>query len=179
MTLPIPLDWFPRINAALNAVAGVLLVVALIHIRRGRIDAHRRVMLSAFAVSVVFLVSYLTYHTLRQAAEGVGHTRWVVDTWLRPTYYAVLVSHVILAAAVPVLAILTLRLGLKRQDDRHRRLARWTWPIWMYVSVTGVVVYAMIYEVQPRLVAAGAPVIATEGESDSGTGTDADPPVEP
>lgn len=145
------IDLLPRVNATLNGVAGVLLLCGLYLIKRRNIEAHRKVMIGAFVMSSLFLVSYVTYHTLRQQAEGIGHTKWVIDGWMRPTYYTILLTHIVLAAFVPFLAIRTLWLGSKRQDARHRRLARWTWPIWMYVSVTGVIVYAMLYEVQPRL----------------------------
>lgn len=129
----------PTVNATLNGTAAVLLVVGHRLIRRGRIRQHRAVMLTAFGCSVLFLISYLTYHAL------VGSVRFQGTGWLRTTYLTILASHTVLAAAVPVLAILTLRLALKGQFDRHRALARWTYPIWLYVSVTGVIVYWMLY----------------------------------
>lgn len=141
----------PRINASLNAVAACLLFAGFLFIRQGRIRRHKYAMVSAFLVSILFLISYLTYHTLRQMNDGIGHTRWQVDGLWRWTYYAVLISHVLLAALVPVLAIRTLWLAWRADFVRHRRWARFTWPIWMYVSITGVVVYVMIYEIHPVL----------------------------
>ncbi len=146
--------WFgvlPHVNASLNACSGVLLLLGLILIKRGHQTAHQRMMLSACGVSLLFLISYLTYHTLRQMADGVGHTKWEIDGLIRWFYYGVLLSHVLLAATVPVLAVMTVRLGLKKRWDRHKKWARWTWPIWMYVSVTGVLVYLLLYWVQPAL----------------------------
>ena len=147
----ISIDMLPTINAALNALATVLLLIGFIFIRQKKVDAHKTTMLSAFGVSVLFLISYLTYHTLRQMQEGVGHTKWEVDGWIRPVYYVILISHIILAAFVPFLAIGTIVLGLKNKISAHRRLAKITWPIWMYVSITGVMVYVLLYQVHPRL----------------------------
>jgi putative membrane protein len=129
----------PTVNALLNATATVLLVVGYLLIRRGRREAHRRVMLAAFACSSLFLVSYLVYHA------QVGSVKFTGTGTARTVYFAILLSHTVLAALVPVLAPLTLGLGLKGRLERHRKLARWTLPIWLYVSVTGVVVYWMLY----------------------------------
>lgn len=133
-----PGGW-PALNACLNAVAAVLLMTGYRLIRAGRRDAHRRAMLAAFSVSVLFLVSYLAYHA------QVGSVRFGRTGAIRTVYLSVLISHSILAAAVPVLATLTLWRALRGRFDAHRRLARWTLPIWLYVSVTGVVVYWMLY----------------------------------
>ncbi len=129
----------PSINAALNATAAVLLAWGYSLIRRGRVRTHRKVMTAAFAVSCLFLVGYLTYH------YRVGSVRFPGTGAIRTVYLSILATHTILAAAVPVLAIITLRRGLAARYDKHRRIARWTLPIWMYVSVTGVVVYVMLY----------------------------------
>lgn len=129
----------PTVNATLNGTAAVLLVTGHRLIHRGRMRAHRAVMLTAFGCSVVFLASYLYYHA------QVGSVRFAGTGWLRTLYLTILASHTVLAATVPVLAILTLRLALKGRFDRHRALARWTYPIWLYVSVTGVIVYWMLY----------------------------------
>jgi uncharacterized membrane protein YozB (DUF420 family) len=129
----------PSINAALNATAAVLLVWGYMLIRQRRIILHRRVMLCAFVVSSLFLAGYLTYHF------RVGVVHFQGTGALRVVYLGILGTHTILAAAVPPLAIVTLSRGLAARFDRHRRLARWTLPIWLYVSVTGVVVYAMLY----------------------------------
>jgi len=130
----------PAINATLNGTAAVLLTTGYILIRKRAVDAHRRVMIAAFAVSSVFLVCYLVYHS------QVGSVHYPHEGVLRMVYFAILISHTLLAATVPVLAIITLRRGLKSDFKRHRRIARWTLPIWLYVSVTGVVVYLMLYQ---------------------------------
>ncbi|MDE3165066.1 MAG: DUF420 domain-containing protein [Acidobacteriota bacterium] len=130
----------PTVNATLNAISAVLLVWAYILIRNKRVEQHRRVMLTAFTTSCLFLVSYLVYHA-QAGSRPFGHE----GTTLRTIYLSILASHTLLAAAVPFLAIITLRRGLAAKYDRHRRIARWTLPIWLYVSVTGVVVYFMLY----------------------------------
>jgi uncharacterized membrane protein YozB (DUF420 family) len=129
----------PSVNAVLNATAAVLLVWGYTLIRRKRIETHRKVMQTAFAVSCAFLVCYLVYHF------KVGHVVFQKTGAIRTVYLSLLASHTVLAAAVPVLAIVTLRRGLAAKFDRHRRIARWTLPVWLYVSVTGVVVYLMLY----------------------------------
>lgn len=135
----------PAINAILNGTATVLLLAAYSQIRKRNIEKHRKLMLAAFSVSVVFLISYLVYH------YSAGVVRFTKPGWVRTAYLWILGTHTILAAIVPILAIITLRRGLKRDDRRHRKIARWTFPIWLYVSVTGVVVYLLLYQVQPRL----------------------------
>jgi uncharacterized membrane protein YozB (DUF420 family) len=129
----------PSVNAVLNATAAVLLVWGYTLIRRKRIAQHRKVMLIAFVVSCLFLVCYLAYH------YQVGSVRFPKTGVLKTLYLSILGTHTLLAAAVPVLAIITLRRGLSARYDKHRRIARWTLPIWLYVSVTGVVVYLMLY----------------------------------
>ncbi len=129
----------PTINAFLNATAAVLLIWGYTLIRRKRIETHRRVMQTAFAVSCLFLVSYLVYHA------RVGSVHFGRTGAIRTVYLSILTSHTILAAVVPVLAIVTLRRARAARFDRHRRIARWTLPVWLYVSVTGVVVYLMLY----------------------------------
>jgi uncharacterized membrane protein YozB (DUF420 family) len=130
----------PAVNATLNAISGVLLIVAYLLIRARRIEQHRRVMIAAFATSSLFLVCYLVYH-----AE-VGSVRFTRQGFVRPLYFTILVTHVTLAAAVLPLAIVTLSRGLKARYAQHRRIARWTFPIWLYVSVTGVLVYVLLYQ---------------------------------
>lgn len=129
----------PTLNAALNGLATILLTLGLLQIKRGNVDVHRRFMLAAFATSCLFLVSYLVYHAQigSKPFEGTG-------VW-RTIYFAILIPHVVLAAAVPPLALVTLRKGLARDDASHRRIARITLPIWLFVSVTGVLVYLMLY----------------------------------
>jgi uncharacterized membrane protein YozB (DUF420 family) len=130
----------PSVNATLNALSAVLLVWGYLLIRRRQIDQHRRVMKTAFATSCLFLVCYLVYHA--QVGSVPFHHE---GTTLRTVYLAILWTHTPLAATVPVLAIITLRRGLAARYDKHRQIARWTLPIWLYVSVTGVVVYVMLY----------------------------------
>ena len=130
----------PAINATLNATAAALLVWGYILIRRRRIASHRKVMLAAFATSTVFLCCYLIYHF------NVGSVRFARTGAIRTVYLSILATHTLLAAAVPPLAIVTLNRGLKERYDRHRKIARWTLPVWLYVSVTGVVVYWMLYQ---------------------------------
>ena len=130
----------PALNATLNGTSAILLTTGYVLIRNGRKDAHRAVMLTAFGVSIAFLISYLIYHS------QVGSVHYPHEGVLRTIYLTILATHTVLAATVPVLAILTLRRALKGEFQRHRKLARWTLPIWLYVSVTGVVVYLMLYQ---------------------------------
>jgi len=136
----VTIDDLPAVNASLNAVSGILLLVGFALIRTRRIAQHRKVMLAAFATSSLFLVCYVVYHA------QVGSVRFTRQGFVRPLYYTILVTHVTLAAAVPPLAIVTLTRGLKGRYPQHRRLARWTFPIWLYVSVTGVLVYVLLYQ---------------------------------
>jgi uncharacterized membrane protein YozB (DUF420 family) len=129
----------PALNAALNATAAVLLATGFVLIRRGKRETHRKVMLAAFAVSVAFLISYLVYHF------QVGSVRFQKQGAIRTVYFAILLTHTVLAASVPPLAIVSLKRGLQANYRRHRAISRWTLPIWLYVSVTGVIVYWMLY----------------------------------
>jgi len=129
----------PSVNAVLNATAAVLLVWGYTLIRRKQIQAHRKVMTTAFVTSCLFLVCYIVYHV------QVGSVRFPKTGAIRTVYLSILGTHTVLAATVPVLAIVTLRRGLAARYDKHRKIARWTLPIWLYVSVTGVVVYVMLY----------------------------------
>lgn len=131
------------LNAVLNSLAAVLLLAGWVMIRRGNAKAHRAAMVAAFAVSAVFLVSYLTYHALEGSRPFRG------EGIVRPVYYTILITHVILAAAVPVLALRMFFLAWKGRWDSHRWLGRITLPIWLYVSVTGVVIYLMLYHLFP------------------------------
>lgn len=133
------MNFLPTLNAVLNAASALLLVCGWLLIRRGRKAAHRRVMLSAFVTSTLFLVSYLVYH------YQVGTVRFRGAGSIRAAYLGILATHTVLAAAVPPLAVITLARGLRGRFGPHRRIARWALPIWLYVSVTGVVVYAMLY----------------------------------
>ena len=129
----------PALNAVLNGTAGLLIAAGWLLIRRGHRQAHKRVMLGAVACSAVFLVSYLTYHF------HVGSVRFQGQGPIRTVYFAILISHTILAVAIVPLVLITLNHGLRERFDRHRRIARVTMPLWAYVSVTGVVIYWMLY----------------------------------
>jgi putative membrane protein len=130
----------PAVNASLNALAGILLLIGFSRIRSGKRDQHRQWMLAAFAASSLFLVFYVIYHA------QVGSVRFTRVGFVRPLYYTILLTHVTLAAAVLPLAIVTLTRGLNGRFVQHRRIARWTFPIWLYVSVTGVLVYVLLYQ---------------------------------
>lgn len=130
----------PAVNATLNALSGLLLLAGYLLIRARRIEAHRRCMLAAFATSALFLACYLVYH------YEVGSVPFTRQGIVRPIYFSILITHVILAAAVPPLALVTLSRGLQARYAKHRAIARWTLPIWLYVSVTGVLVYVLLYQ---------------------------------
>ena len=140
--MKLTLQDLPTLNAALNATSAVLLTLGWVLIVRRKIEAHRRAMISAFGCSIVFLVSYLVYHF------QVGSVKFQGTGTIRTVYLTILLTHTVLAAAVPVLAVITLSRALARRFDRHKRIARWTLPIWLYVSVTGVVVYWMLYQMR-------------------------------
>ena len=129
----------PAVNATLNATCAVLLVTGWILIKRGRIRQHRAVMIAAVCTSAVFLASYLVYHA------QVGSVRFTGTGLIRTVYFTILLTHTILAAAIVPMVLVTLSRGLSGKYDPHRRIARWTMPIWLYVSITGVVVYVMLY----------------------------------
>jgi len=135
----------PVVNATLNGLAGILLIIGFVLIRQRRIAAHQKVMWTAFIVSCAFLVCYLVYH------YNVGSVKFDKPGWVRTVYLWILGTHTILAAAVPFLAVITLTRGQRRAIVRHRAIAKWTLPIWLYVSVTGVVVYLLLYQVRPML----------------------------
>ena len=130
----------PALNASLNAIAATLLVYGYVLIRRRRMEQHRRVMLAAFAVSVLFLISYVVYHA------NAGSRPFPGKGPVRVLYFIILISHIILAATIPPLALITLSRALRQRFDRHVPIARWTLPLWLYVSVTGVIVYLMLYQ---------------------------------
>lgn len=139
--------YLPHLNAFLNSTATVLLIVGYVLIRKRRELAHKRVMLTAFGVSIAFLISYLAYHVW---PVGAKDTPFVGQGLIRPVYFAILITHIFLAAAVPVLAIITIILGYRDRRQAHRRWAWWTFPIWLYVSITGVVIYVMLYHLYPH-----------------------------
>ena len=141
-------DWvatLPAVNASLNALATVLLLTGYTLIKRGRRDAHARSMVSAFITSVVFLVCYLVYHAALHHYTGLSGKKFEGTGLIRPIYFTILISHVLLAVPVAFMALITLLLAWRQQWASHRRLARITFPIWVYVSVTGVIIYGMLY----------------------------------
>ena len=139
------ISFLPTLNAILNATSGILIVIGFRFIRRGRIAAHRACMIGAVTSSTLFLISYLVYHVGFKA----GVTRFTGTGWVRPLYFAILVSHTILAVVIVPFVIVTLTRALRGQFLRHRAVARWTFPMWLYVSITGVVVYLMLYHIFP------------------------------
>ena len=134
----------PTLNAFLNATSAALLMLGVKQIYAKNVEAHKRFMVSAFVVSTLFLVSYLVYHF------NVGSVGFTGTGWIRPVYFFILITHSVLAVLVPPMAIITLYRAWRGDFERHRRIARWTYPIWLYVSFTGVVVYLLLYVLYPR-----------------------------
>jgi uncharacterized membrane protein YozB (DUF420 family) len=143
------LQIFPHVNAALNSLSSVFLITGFLFILRRRVAAHRMCMLSASSISALFLVCYVTHHILRTYFFGLGPTRFTGEGIIRPIYFTILTSHTILAVAVFPFVLLTLRRGLKGSYDSHRKIARLVFPIWLYVSITGVIVYLLLYQLYP------------------------------
>ena len=130
----------PTLNATLNTISAILLTIGYILIRQRKIEAHKRCMLAAFAVSVLFLISYVIYHA------NAGSKPFEQHGWIRPVYFTILISHIILAFVIVPLALRTLYLAWRERFEQHRRIAKITLPIWLYVSVTGVLIYLMLYQ---------------------------------
>jgi uncharacterized membrane protein YozB (DUF420 family) len=140
---------FPHWNALLNATSGVFLLIGFYFIRSGQIARHRATMITTSSISALFLLSYLSHHALRTYYFGLGPTRFTGEGLIRPVYFTILTSHTILAAIVAPFIVATLWRGLKGNYDKHRRLARLVFPVWLYVSVTGVIVYLLLYQFYP------------------------------
>jgi uncharacterized membrane protein YozB (DUF420 family) len=138
---------FPHLNAALNATSGLCLLAGLYFILTKQVARHRAAMLTACTVSALFLVSYVTHHALRTYIYGLGPTKFTGEGIARPIYFTILTSHTILAVVVTPFILLTLWRALKGRFDAHKRLARLVYPVWLYVSVTGVIVYVMLYQI--------------------------------
>ena len=141
-------DWvaaLPTVNASLNALATVLLIAGYVAIKRRRNYLHRNLMLSAFGTSIAFLVCYLLYHAALHHYTGESGKKFAGVGIVRPIYFTILISHVLLAAVVPILALMTIVRAWRQQWAAHRRIAKITFPIWVYVSITGVVIYGMLY----------------------------------
>jgi uncharacterized membrane protein YozB (DUF420 family) len=143
------LNVFPQLNAALNGLSGVFLLFGFYFIMTTQVHRHRLCMLTASTLSALFLISYITYHSLRTYYYGLGPTRFTGEGLSRPIYFTILTSHTILAAAVAPFVIATLWRALKGKFDAHKRLARLVYPVWLYVSITGVVVYLFLYQLYP------------------------------
>lgn len=140
---------FPHLNASLNALSSVFLMAGFYFIRSKQISRHRRSMLSAASLSALFLVSYVSHHALRTYYFGLGPTKFTGEGIARPVYFTILMSHTVLAALVGPFVILTLWRALKGRFDQHRKIARLVFPVWLYVGITGVVVYLMLYQIYP------------------------------
>lgn len=140
---------FPHLNAGLNALSAGFLLTGFYFIMRTRVAEHRLCMLGASTVSALFLVSYITHHAVRTYYFGLGPTKFTGEGVIRPIYFTILTSHTILAACIAPFVVITLRRGLKGRYDAHKRLARLVFPIWLYVSLTGVVVYLLLYQFYP------------------------------
>jgi len=136
-----PLSYFPALNAVLNGTSAVLIGSGVVLIKRGHREAHKRTMIAAFITSSLFLISYLYYHAHVGSVHFQGHG------WSRPVYFSILLTHTVLAAVIVPFVLVTLTRGLRGRYDKHVRSARWTYPMWLYVSITGVVIYLMLYRI--------------------------------
>lgn len=140
---------FPHLNATLNALAGVFLIIGFYFIRTKQIPKHRICMLTACSLSAFFLVCYVTHHAIRTYYFGLGPTKFTGEGIVRPVYFTILTTHTFLAAIIAPFIIVTLWRALKGKFELHKKLARWVFPIWLYVSITGVIVYLMLYQLFP------------------------------
>ena len=140
----------PAVNASLNGLSAVFLACGYVFIRKGNKNAHRNCMIAAFVTSAIFLGCYLTYHGWLAWVLHRGPTRFVNPGWFRPIYLTILLTHTILAAVIVPMILMTLNRARLQRFDLHKQIARWTWPLWMYVSVTGVVIYLLLYRIFPQ-----------------------------
>ena len=145
----------PLINAILNSCSALLLLAGYVAIKRDQKERHKRCMVSALITSTLFLTCYVIYHVGMQRLYGSAHTRFVDPAWFRPWYLALLASHLLLAIAIVPMVLMTVYHAIRGNFEKHRKIARWTWPCWMYVSVTGVVIYLLLYRIFPQ-----APLVA-------------------
>lgn len=141
--------YLPHVNAVLNSISSLFLITGIAFILKKNVKAHRFCMIAAFSASTLFLISYLTYHSLVVYYLGRGPTKFLGEGWIRPFYFVILTTHTVLAAIAAPMVIVTLYRALRSRFDRHRKIARWTAPIWLYVSITGVIVYLMLYQIYP------------------------------
>ena len=140
----------PAINAGLNSLSTILLTVGFVFIKRGNKTAHRNCMIGALVTSTAFLACYLFYHYKMKQVYGEAHTRFLDPAWFRPIYLAILFTHLIGAIAIVPLVLMTVSRAVRQKFDLHKKIARWTWPLWMYVSVTGVLIYLLLYQIFPQ-----------------------------
>jgi uncharacterized membrane protein YozB (DUF420 family) len=140
----------PIVNATLNGMSAIFLTLGFIFIKRGNKNAHRNCMISAFITSTIFLCCYITYHGYLALALHRGPTRFENPAWFRPIYLTILLTHTVLAVAIVPMILVTLNRARLQRFELHKKIARWTWPLWMYVSVTGVVIYLLLYRIFPQ-----------------------------
>jgi uncharacterized membrane protein YozB (DUF420 family) len=140
----------PAVNATLNSLSAIFLTCGFIFIRQKKIIAHRNCMISAFCTSIIFLACYLVYHGYLYLALHQGPTHFLNPPWFRPIYLVILGTHTVLAVVIVPMILITLSRALRERFDAHKRIARWTWPLWMYVSITGVIVYLLLYQIFPQ-----------------------------
>ena len=146
----------PLINAILNSCSALLLLAGYVAIKRDQKERHKRCMVSALITSTLFLTCYVIYHVGMQRVYGSAHTRFVDPAWFRPWYLALLASHLLLAIAIVPMVLMTVYQAIRGNFEKHRKIARWTWPCWMYVSITGVVIYLLLYRIFPQTPAVAA-----------------------
>ncbi len=144
------LSQLPAVNACLNSLAAMFLIAGYVSIKKGNRIAHRNCMVGALTASALFLCCYVYYHYSMQKLHGEAHTRFLNPQWFRPIYLAILVTHLVGAIAIVPLVLVTVVRAVRGQFEQHRRVARWTWPVWMYVSVTGVLIYFLLYQIFPQ-----------------------------
>jgi uncharacterized membrane protein YozB (DUF420 family) len=140
----------PVVNATLNGLSALFLAAGFIFIKRGQRIAHRNCMIAAFTTSTIFLACYLTYHTYLGVVLHRGPTQFLKPPEWRPIYLAILLTHTVLAVVIVPLVFMTLGRARRQNFEAHKKIARWTWPLWMYVSVTGVIIYLMLYRIFPQ-----------------------------
>jgi uncharacterized membrane protein YozB (DUF420 family) len=150
MSLPDLLPYLPATNAVLNSTSACFLAAGYVLIKHQRVNAHRNCMITAFVASVLFLISYVTYHYGLHYYLHKGPTIFRNPSWFRPIYLTILLTHTFLAVVIVPLVLASLTLGLKGRFEKHKRISRWTWPLWMYVSVTGVIIYLLLYQIFPQ-----------------------------
>lgn len=140
----------PAVNGSLNALSSIFLMAGYIFIKQKKQNAHRNCMVAALITSTLFLICYLTYHFYLAYVLHKGPTRFVDPEWFRPIYLGILLTHTLLAVVILPMVIITVILAIRKRFETHRKIARWTWPLWMYVSVTGVLIYFLLYQIFPQ-----------------------------